>query len=36
MKDTVWSEVRMQRMRAGLRDYFIGPVAPEMRTSPEH
>lgn len=36
MKDTVWSEVRMQRARAGLPDYFIGPVAPEMRTSPDH
>lgn len=36
MKDTVWSEVRLQRMRANLLDLFIGPVAPEMRSSPEH
>lgn len=36
MKDTVWSEVRMQRTRANLPDFFIGPVAPEMRTSPDH
>jgi hypothetical protein len=36
MCDTVWSEVRMQRVRANLPDLFIGPAAPEMRTSPEH
>lgn len=36
MLDTVWSEVRMQRTVAGLPDYFIGPVAPEMKTSPNH
>ena len=38
MCDTVWSEVRMQRGKADppLTDYFIGPAAPEMRTSPDH
>lgn len=33
----LWSEVRLQRLRAGLSmDCFIGPAAPEMRTSPDH
>ena len=36
LKDTIWGEVRRQRARAGLRDDFIGPSAPEMRTSTEH
>lgn len=36
MSDTVWSEVRMQRTRAGRPDLFIGPAAPEMRTGPDH
>jgi hypothetical protein len=36
MKDTVWSEVRMQRMRASLQDFFIGPKAPEIYSTPEH
>jgi hypothetical protein len=34
--DTVWSEVRLQRARAGLPDDFIGPTSPEMATSPDH
>ena len=36
MEDTVWAEVRMQRTRANLEDFFIGPVAADMRSSPEH
>lgn len=36
MVDTVWGEVRLQRKRAGLKDYFIGPAAPEMWSSEEH
>lgn len=34
--DTVWTEVRIQRMRAGLPDHFIGASAPVMRTNDEH
>ncbi len=34
--DGLWAEVRLQRRRAGLPDYFIGPAAPEMRTAPDH
>jgi hypothetical protein len=38
LKDTVWAEVRLQRQRAlvPLPDHFIGPSAPEMRSSPDH
>ncbi len=36
LKDTIWGEVRRQRARAGLPDHFIGPQAPEMRTSTDH
>ena len=36
MEDTVWAEVRMQRARVNRPDYFIGPVAADMRSSPEH
>src|SRR5262249_10120996 len=36
LKDTVWAEVRLQRARAGLPDEFIGPQAPELRSSPDH
>lgn len=36
MIDTVWSEVRMQRFRAGLPDCFVGSVSPELWTSPDH
>lgn len=36
LKDTVWAEVRLQRMRAGLSMDFIGPAAPEMRSAPNH
>lgn len=36
LKDTVWGEVRRQRAKAGLRDDFIGPAAPEMRSSTDH
>ncbi len=36
LKDTIWGEVRRQRARAGLPDHFIGPSAPEMRTSTDH
>lgn len=35
-EETIWGEVRRQRARAGLPDYFIGPRAAEMRTSTEH
>lgn len=34
--DLLWTEVRLQRQRAGLPDDFIGPSAPEMRTGEEH
>jgi hypothetical protein len=34
--DLLWTEVRLQRARAGLSDDFIGPSAPEMRTDPNH
>jgi hypothetical protein len=34
--DLLWTEVRLQRQRAGLRADFIGPSAPEMRTSEDH
>lgn len=34
--DLLWTEVRLQRSRANLPDVFIGPAAPEMRTSPDH
>lgn len=36
IKNVLWAEIRMQRLRAGLPDVFIGPAAPEMRTSPVH
>lgn len=36
VKDLLWTEVRLQRARANLHDDFIGPAAPEMRSSPEH
>lgn len=35
----LWKDIRLQRMRAGLAEDFIGPRAPEMRsnrTSPDH
>ena len=34
--DIVWGEVRLLMARAKLPDTFIGPVAPQMRTSPDH
>lgn len=34
--DLLWTEVRMQRTRAGLPMDFIGPSAPHMRTAPDH
>jgi hypothetical protein len=34
--DLLWTEIRLQRSRAGLPQPFIGPSAPEMRTSEEH
>jgi hypothetical protein len=34
--DLLWAEVRAQRERAGLPCHFIGPRAPEMRTSEWH
>ena len=34
--DIVWGEVRLLMQRAKLPDTFIGPVAPIMRTSPDH
>lgn len=34
--DLLWAEVRLQRIRAGLPAQFIGPRAPEMRTSEDH
>lgn len=36
VEDIVWTEVRLQRARAGLSNDFIGPSAPEMRSGPEH
>jgi hypothetical protein len=33
--DLLWTEIRLQRQAAGLGG-FIGPAAPEMRTSPDH
>src|SRR5215471_11911645 len=38
LKDTLWAEVRLQRLRALVPrpDDFIGPAAPEMRSSPDH
>lgn len=36
MIDLLWTEIRLQRQRAGLGADFIGPRAPEMRTSDEH
>ncbi len=34
--DLLWTEIRLQRQRAGLPQHFSGPRAPEMRTSEEH
>lgn len=34
--DLLWTEVRLQRLRAGLSMDFVGPSAPEMRTGEEH
>jgi hypothetical protein len=34
--DLLWTELRLQRERAGLPCRFIGARAPEMRTSEEH
>jgi hypothetical protein len=34
--DLLWTELRLQRERAGLPCHFIGARAPEMRTSEEH
>lgn len=34
MTDTVWVEVKLQRTRAGLPDYFVGDT--ELWTSPDH
>src|SRR5262245_64811807 len=36
VKDVLWKEVRRLRREARLPDHFIGPSAPEMRTSAEH
>lgn len=36
MCDTVWREVRTQRIRAGLPLCFRGDSSPEMRTGPNH
>jgi len=36
IKKVLWAEIRMQRLRAGLPDVFIGPAAAEMRTAPDH
>ncbi len=36
VEDILWKEVRIQRQRAGLGDDFIGPSAPEMKSSPGH
>jgi len=32
----LWKEVRMQRLRAGLPNVFVGPSAPFMKTSEDH
>jgi hypothetical protein len=34
--DLLWTEIRLLRERAGLPMDFIGPAAPEMRSSPDH
>lgn len=34
--DLLWTEIRLQRARVNLPAHFIGPAAPEMRTSPDH
>lgn len=34
--DLLWTEVRLQRARAGLPIHFIGPSAPHMQTHQEH
>jgi hypothetical protein len=36
VQDLLWTEIRLQRHRVNLSNDFIGPVAPEMRKSPEH
>lgn len=36
VEDLLWTEVRLQRQRAGLPDDFLGPSAPIMRTGEEH
>lgn len=36
VEKVLWKQVRLQRMRAGLPDVFIGPSAPEMKTSQDH
>ena len=34
--DLLWTEIRLQRQRVQLPSDFVGPRAPEMRTSEEH
>lgn len=34
--DILWAEIRLQRSKAGLPCSFVGPRAPEMRTSDDH
>lgn len=34
--DLLWSEVRKQRKRAGLSNFFVGPSAPHMATGEDH
>jgi len=34
--DLLWTEIRLQRIRANLPSNFSGPRAPEMYSSPEH
>lgn len=34
--DLLWTEIRLQRTRAGLPAAFVGPRAPEMHDSEEH
>lgn len=36
VEDLLWKEIRMQRLMAGLESDFIGPSAPEMKSSPDH
>lgn len=36
IKDTIFGVMRVQREKAGLPNHFIGPSAPEMRSSPMH